>query len=164
MAEIQIVPAQPADAEAIWQIFHAVVKKGDTYVYAPESTRDFFEDLWLKQPVATFVAKENGVVVGTYVLRKNRPGLGDHVSNAGYMTHPEHQGKGIGQALCAHSLTEAKKRGFTAMQFNFVVSTNTRAVKLWQKMGFSIIGTVPNAYRHQPLGKLVDVHIMHRGL
>lgn len=161
---LKIVPATSADSDAIWAMFHHVVKKGDTYVYAPDSTREYFEDLWLKQPMATFVAKEGDTVVGTYVLRENRPGLGNHMANAGYITHPDHQSKGIAQAMCAHSLEEARKRGFKAMQFNLVVSTNTRAVKLWQHMGFKIIGTVPEAYRHQVLNKLVDVHIMWRKL
>ena len=161
---VEIVKAAAADESAVWEIFHSVVKKGDTYVYAPDSDREFFHDLWFETPITTYVAKLDGKVVGTYVLRHNRPGLGDHVANAGYMTHLDHQGKGIAQAMCKHSMEAAKKAGFKAMQFNFVVSTNTRAVKLWQHMGFKVIGTVPEAYRHQPLGRLVDVHIMHRKL
>lgn len=161
---LEITTATPADYDAIWEMFHAVVKRGDTYVYAPDSSRDFFDELWLNAPVATFVAKENGVVVGTYVLRENKPGLGSHVANAGYITHASHRGKGIAKAMCGHSLEEAKKRGFTAMQFNFVVSTNERAVRLWQHMGFKIVGTVPEAYRNQVLGRTVDVHIMWRAL
>ena len=161
---LKILPATAADHDAIWEMFHHVVQQGDTYVYAPDSTREFFDDLWLKAPLATYVAKEGEKVVGTYVLRENKSGLGNHIANAGYITHPEHRGKGIAQAMCTHSLEEAKKRGFKAMQFNLVVSTNERAVRLWQHMGFKIIGTVPEAYRHQKLNKLVDVHIMWRKL
>lgn len=161
---LEIVKATRADEDAMWAMFQNVVKKGDTYVYSPASSREDFSDIWLRLPVATYVAKEEGNVVGTYVLRHNRPGLGDHVANAGYIVDEAHQGKGIAQAMCKHSLEEAKQLGFKSMQFNFVVSTNERAVRLWQHMGFNIIGTVPEAYRHQKLGKLVDVHIMHRKL
>lgn len=161
---LEIVKATRADEDAMWAMFQNVVKKGDTYVYSPTSTREDFNDIWLRIPVATYVAKEDGKVVGTYVLRHNRPGLGDHLANAGYIVHEAHQGKGIAQAMCKHSMEEAKTLGFSGMQFNFVVSTNERAVRLWQHMGFKIIGTVPEAYRHQQLNKLVDVHIMHRKL
>ena len=131
--------ATQADHDFIWEIFHDAVKKGDTYVYAPDSTREFFNDLWLKAPLATYVAKENGAVVGTYVLRENKSGLGNHVANAGYITHPDHRGKGVAQAMCKHSLEEAKKRGFKAMQFNFVVATNERAVRLWHRKRLSLL-------------------------
>ena len=161
---LKIVPPTPADHNALWEMFHYTVQQGDTYVYAPDSDQEYFENLWLKTPLATFVAKEGETIVGTYVLRENKPGLGKHIANAGYITHPDHRGKGIAQAMCKHSMKEAKKRGFKAMQFNFVVSTNTRAVRLWQHMGFTIIGTVPEAYQHQGLNKLVDVHIMWQKL
>lgn len=161
---LKILPATPVDHDAVWEMFHHVVGQGETFVYAPDSTREFFNDLWLKAPIATFVAKEGDKVVGTYVLRENKPGLGNHMANAGYITHPDYRGKGIAQAMCKHSLEEAKKLGFKAMQFNFVVATNERAVRLWQYMGFTIVGTVPEAYQHQKLGKLVDVHTMWRAL
>lgn len=162
--ELVIEKASTADYTAAWQIFHSVVKEGDTYVYDPDTSRGAFEDLWFTQPLGSYVAKLGGEVVGIYVLRKNRMGLAGHIANAGYMTHPKHQGKGIAKAMCKHSLEEAKKLGFKAMQFNFVVSTNTRAVKLWEFMGFKIVGTVPEAYQHQKLDKLVDVHTMWRQL
>jgi len=99
--------------------------------------------------------------VGTYLLKPNQPGQGSHVANCGYMVARAASGRGIGEAMCRHSLEEARRLGFRAMQFNFVVSTNTRAVALWKKCGFSVVGTVPQAFRHPTLG-LVDAHVMHR--
>ena len=112
---------------------------------------------------ATYVACRGEQVVGTYLLKANQPGLGSHVANAGYMVDSREAGRGVGRALCEHSLEEARRAGFLAMQFNFVVSTNTRAVALWQAMGFRIAGTLPRAFRHQTLG-LVDAYVMHRFL
>jgi len=111
----------------------------------------------------TYVALVDGEIVGTYVLKPNQPGLGSHVANAGYMVIPDHSDKGIGRAMCEHSLEDARQVGFLAMQFNFVVSTNERAVALWKKMGFSIVGTCPKTFRHRQLG-LVDTYVMHRFL
>jgi len=113
--------------------------------------------------VATYVAETDGVVVGTYILKPNQPGLGSHVANAGYMVHPDHAGKGTGKAMCEHSLEEARKGGYLAMQFNIVVSTNETAVALWKKMGFSIVGVLPKVFRHIERG-LVDAYVMHRFL
>jgi ribosomal protein S18 acetylase RimI-like enzyme len=96
-------------------------------------------------------------------MKANQPGQGSHVANCGYMVDRLASGQGVGEALCRHSLEEAKRLGFTAMQFNFVVSTNTRAVALWQRCGFAIVGTVPRAFRHPALG-LIDAHIMYRSL
>lgn len=155
--------AQDADFDGIWEIFHAVVSKGDTYTYDPETTQEGARTLWMAPGIATYVALLDGEVVGTYILKANQPGLGSHVANAGYMVHPERAGRGIGRALCAHSLDEARRAGFLAMQFNAVVSTNEAAVALWQKMGFDIVGTVPKAFRHRQPG-LVDLYIMHRFL
>lgn len=108
-------------------------------------------------------ALSTGAVVGTYLLRANQPGLGSHVANAGYMVHPGCFGQGIGGRMCEHSLEEARQAGFLAMQFNPVVSSNTRAVALWKRHGFAVTGTVPLGYRHRTLG-LVDLLIMHRFL
>jgi L-amino acid N-acyltransferase YncA len=155
--------AQAADFVRIWEIFHAVVAKGDTYVYDPDSTRDEARAIWMTTLGQTWVAVLDGEVVGTYLLRPNQPGLGSHVANCGYMVHADRAGRGIGRALCEHSLATAREAGFLAMQFNLVVSTNTAAVALWQKMGFAIVGTVPKAFHHRQLG-LVDVHVMHRFL
>jgi len=155
--------AQDADFDGIWEIFHAVVSKGDTYTYVPETTQEEAKALWMAPGIATYVALRDGEVVGTYILKANQPGLGSHVANAGYMVRPERGGRGIGRALCEHSLDEARRAGFLAMQFNAVVSTNENAVALWQKMGFAIVGTVPKAFRHRERG-LVDLYVMHRFL
>jgi GNAT superfamily N-acetyltransferase len=140
-----------------------VVAKGDTYAYDPATSKEEARAIWMAPGLRTYAAFSDGEVVGTYILKANQPGLGSHVANAGYMVHPGHSGKGIGRALCEHSLEEARREGFLAMQFNIVVSTNENAVALWKKMGFTIVGTVPKAFRHRSLG-LVDTYVMHRFL
>ena len=158
---IKIRKAKDRDFEGIWDIFHQVVKRGDTFAFDPESNKADFENLWMSSHVHTFVAELNGKVCGTYILRQNQPGLGGHVANAAYMVHPGGSRRGIGRALGMHSIKQAKKQGFSAIQFNFVVSTNLVAIQLWLKLGFKIVGTVPKAFKHQKLG-LVDIYIMHR--
>lgn len=158
---IKIRKAREADFKAIWGIFHEVVKKGDTFAFAPESTREECNALWMQPGICTYVAELHGKIVGTYILRKNQPGLGAHVSNAAYMVHPDARGQSIGKAMGNHSIKQAKKIGFSAIQFNFVVSTNLAAIQLWLKLGFKIVGTVPKAFNHRKLG-LVDVYVMHR--
>ena len=160
---LDIRAAQAHDFAAIWAIFHAVVASGDTYAYAPETTMAEARRIWMEPPAVAFVAERSGRIVGTYALRPNQPGLGDHVANCGYMTHPDARGQGIGAALCAHSLQAARERGYTAMQFNYVVASNEGAVRLWQQHGFAIVGRAPGAFRHRTLGP-VDVLIMHRQL
>jgi ribosomal protein S18 acetylase RimI-like enzyme len=160
---LTIRPAGPADHDAIWRIFHVVVAAGDTYAYPPDTSREDAMSLWFPKGGWTFVAEQNGVVVATYVMKANQPGQGSHVANCGYMVDPAASGRGVGEALCRHSLEEARRLGFLAMQFNFVVASNTRAVELWKRCGFSIVGTVPGAFRHPTLG-LVDAYVMHRRL
>lgn len=159
---IEIRMAIDSDFEDIWQIFKQVIERGDTYTYDPSTTEDEARSIWMNSSIKTYVASIEGTIAGTYILRPNQPGLGCHVANAGYMVHPNYQGKGIGKAMCQHSLKEARRDGFLAMQFNIVVSTNP-AVHLWQKMGFTIVGTLPKAFRHRELG-LVDAYVMHRFL
>jgi ribosomal protein S18 acetylase RimI-like enzyme len=160
---VEIRKARESDFDAIWPIFRQVVQRGDTYTYDPETTREQARSIWMSDNVVTYVACVGEQVVGTYVLKPNHPGLGSHVANAGYMVKADSQGQGIGRAMCEHSLEEAKRAGFEAMQFNIVVSTNESAVALWKKMGFSIVGTSPKAFRHRELG-LVDTYVMHRFL
>jgi L-amino acid N-acyltransferase YncA len=160
---IIIEQAQESDFDAIWPIFHQVVQQTNTYPYDPETTREQAQSIWMSSDFATYVARINGEVVGTYILRPNQPGRGSHVANAGYMVSMDRQGQGVGGAMCEHSLEEARRKGFLAMQFNLVVSTNRSAVALWEKMGFKIVGTLPKVYRHQELG-LVDAYVMHRFL
>ena len=160
---LTIREATGADHDAIWRIFHEIVSPGDTYAYPPETTREQAFAIWLPPGRWTYVAELEGEVVATYVMRVNQPGQGRHVANCGYMVARSAAGRGIGETLCRHSLEEAKRRGFLAMQFNFVVSTNTRAVALWKKCGFAIVGTVPQAFEH-PTHGFVDVYVMHRFL
>jgi L-amino acid N-acyltransferase YncA len=155
--------ATQQDYDAIWDIFSKVIQSGDTYVFDPNTPKSDLAKHWFADYMHTFVAVDNDKISGTYILKPNQIDLGNHVANCGYMVHPEAQGKGIGGLLCQHSIKTARKLGYLAMQFNIVVSTNTSAVKLWEKNGFSIIGTTPNGFRHQQLG-LVNTYIMYRSL
>ena len=160
-AQLQLRRATDADWPAIWAIFHAVVAAGDTYLYPPDMSESDARLSWLGAGVATYVAERDGEVVGTYVLKPNQLALGAHVANAGYMVRPGAFGGGIGTTMCEHSLVEAHAAGYRAMQFNAVVSTNRRAVDLWKRLGFAIIGTVPGGFRHAEHG-YVDLFIMFR--
>jgi len=140
-----------------------VIAAGDTYAYAANTTRREARRLWTEAPAEAFVAEQAGHIVGTYTLKPVQPGLGNLIANCGYMTHPEARGRGVGDALCAHSLVTARDRGYTAMQFNFVVASNAGAIRLWQRHGFEVLGRIPNAFRHRELGP-TDVLIMHRTL
>jgi ribosomal protein S18 acetylase RimI-like enzyme len=153
--------AAAADHNAIWEIFETVVKGGDTYAFAPETSKEEFKNLWLAPIMKTFVAEDNGVILGSYFIKSNQPGLGSHIANCGYMVHPAARDKGIGGKLCEHSLDIAKELGYKGMQYNIVVSTNTQAVELWKKYGFRIIGTIPGGFNHIRLG-YVDAYIMFR--
>ncbi len=160
---MDIIPATPDHAEKIWAIFHEVVAAGDTYVFDPNISREEALSYWLSPGVHTFVAVEGDSVCGTYILKKNQAGLGSHVANAAYMVPSSTRGRGIGSLMCAHSLDQARSLGFTAMQFNLVVSTNAAAVSLWKKHGFRIVGTLPKVFRHAKFGE-VDAFVMHRFL
>ncbi|MET0514501.1 MAG: GNAT family N-acetyltransferase [Nitrospiraceae bacterium] len=155
--------AETSNFDRIWEIFQAVVETGDTYAYDPAITKEQAKETWMGRDVRTYVALIGSKIEGTYILKPNQPGLGSHVANAAFMVDPAANGKGIGTQMGQHALTEAKSLGYQAIQFNFVISTNKRAVALWKRLGFSIIGTSPKAYRHAQLG-LVDVYIMHRSL
>ena len=158
-----IRPARATDFDAIWRIFQAVVATGTTYVFAADTSRDEALAYFAGPGIASWVAEDEGRVVAMYKLLPNRRDRGSHVANASFMVDPDHAGRGVGKAIGLHCLREARRAGFLAMQFNFVVSTNARAVALWQKLGFEIVGTVPKAFRHATLG-LVDVYVMHRFL
>ncbi len=160
---MEIRKASKADFDTIWPIFHAVVATGTTYPYAPTTNKEQARHIWMEVPSATYLAQEAGQTLGTYYIKPNQPELGAHICNCGYMVAPDARGCGLGRMLCLHSLKTARTRGFTAMQFNLVVSTNTIAVRLWQQLGFSCIGTIPKAFNHSELG-LVDAHIMYRHL
>jgi L-amino acid N-acyltransferase YncA len=156
-----IRPATQADA--IWSIFHAVVAPGDTYVFDPKMPREEALAYWFGPDTRTYVAESGGQVVGTYILKPNQPALGSHVANAAFMVLPAARGAGLGKRMGEHCLVEARRLGFRAMQFNFVVSTNEAAVRLWQQLGFEIIGTLPEAFRHSQRG-FVDAYVMFQTL
>jgi L-amino acid N-acyltransferase YncA len=153
--------ATDADRDAIWEIFHATIAPADAFVYDPNTPREEAEAYWFAKGTRTYVAEQHGRVVGSYILRANRPGLGDHVSNAGFMVAPEGRGLGIGRAMGEHALIEARRLGYRAMQFNFVISTNQSAVRLWQQLGFEVVGTLPGAFRHAQKG-FVAAYVMFR--
>ncbi len=155
---------QAQDYEKIWDIFSRVIQTGDTYVFDPDTPKEALRTHWFADYMDTFVAVDDeDTVCGTYFIKPNQIGLGNHIANCGYMVHPGHQGKGIGKVLCAHSIAFARQKGYAGIQFNIVVSTNANAVKLWQQFGFEIIGTTPKGFRHQALG-LVDTYIMFKDL
>lgn len=155
---------QESDWPALWPILHTTFKAGDTYAFSPESTEAEIHQAWVELPAATYVAcAPDGQVVGTYFIKANQTGLGSHVCNCGYVVAPEAQGQGIASAMCEHSQLEAVGMGFRAMQFNLVVSTNERAVRLWQQLGFAVVGTLPRAFRHQRFG-FVDALVMYKEL
>jgi ribosomal protein S18 acetylase RimI-like enzyme len=153
--------ALPDDAPAIWRIIEPAIRAGETYALPRDMSRAEALAYWHSPGHAVFVAERDGEVVGTYYLRANHRGGGAHVANCGYMTAPWAAGQGIARAMCAHSLDEARERGFRAMQFNFVVATNERAVRLWQALGFEIVGRLPGAFAHPRLG-FVDSLVMYR--
>lgn len=158
---LTIRPDTPADGDQQWAILQAVLAAGDTYAWPTAPTRE--QGLALLHPSGshTFVAEMDGAVVGTYYVKANALGPGDHVANCGYMVSSVARGHGVGEALCRHSLDVARALGFRAMQFNAVVSSNLGAVRIWQKCGFAIVGTVPGAFRH-PVHGDVAIHVMHR--
>jgi len=160
---IQIRKATAEDADEVWAIIKEVIATGDTYVFAPDSPKEKMLGYWYGEDRHTYVALLDGKVVGTFVLKDNQPDLGSHIANAGYMTSPRVFGKGIGRMMCEFSLEEAKRLGYAAMQFNIVIKSNVRAVALWQKLGFGIIGEIPDAIRTRQ-GELVNAYIMYRKL
>jgi ribosomal protein S18 acetylase RimI-like enzyme len=153
--------ATAADADAIWGVLEPAIRAGETLALPSEMTRADALASWNSSDHEVFVAEADGKVAGTYYLRANQLGGGRHVANCGYVSAPWATGRGIARAMCAHSLTRAKERGFTAMQFNFVVSTNKRALELWQRFGFEIVGRLPGAFLH-PTEGAVDAIVMFR--
>jgi ribosomal protein S18 acetylase RimI-like enzyme len=152
-----------ADSDDLWNIIHTVIQSGDTYVYSPDSSREKMLEIWFDIHKYAYLCEIEGQVVGTFFIKANQPDLGSHVANAGYMVHPDFRGKGIAEAMCRFSMQEAKRLGFKAMQFNIVMATNLGAIRLWQKCGFEIIGTLPKVFQHQVLG-LTDALVMYQWL
>lgn len=160
---LKIREAVPKDEDAIWAIIEPVIREGETYDFSPDTGREEALQYWFAPGNTCYVAEDASGIVGTYVLHANRKGRGSHVANCGYMTAPHAYGRGVGSAMCEHSLSVAKEAGFLAMQFNFVVASNHRAIALWTRMGFAIVGRIPKAYLHATNG-YTDALVMHRFL
>jgi L-amino acid N-acyltransferase YncA len=160
---MKIRAATKEDHDAIWNIFHEIIAAGDTYAFDPQMRRDEALAYWFQADTHTYIAERNARVVGTYIVRPNQSGPGSHVANAAFMVARDAEGAGVGRRMAEHCLSEARRMGFRAMQFNFVISTNTRAIHLWNQLGFKIVGTVPGGFRHPEKG-YVDVYIMFRSL
>ena len=161
--ELVIREATERDFARIWPIFHAIVAAGDTYGFDPDTSEEQARRLWLELPRKTFVAERGGEVLGTYYLKSNFGGPGSHVCNCGYMVSRDARGQGLATAMCRHSQRIARELGYRAMQFNFVAASNTEAARLWERLGFEIVGRLPGAFRHPSQG-YVDALVMHKSL
>jgi ribosomal protein S18 acetylase RimI-like enzyme len=163
-SEVSIRRAEKSDAAAIWAILEPVFRAGETYPLPREMSEADALEFWMANGHEVFVAEDlHCQMLGTYFLRANQRGGGAHVANCGYVTATWANGRGVARKMCAHSLKHAKARGFRAMQFNFVVSTNERAVRLWESFGFRVVGRLPGAFQHAKLG-FVDALVMYHEL
>ncbi len=160
---LTIREATEADWPAIWEMFRRVAAAGDVFAYDADTPEEVARKLWVEPPARAFVAELDGRVAGTSYVRPNQPGRGAHVANAGYVVAADARGRGVATALCEHSLETARRLGFRAMQFNFVVSTNASALRVWEKCGFAVVGRLPGVFRHATLG-FVDALVLHRDL
>ncbi len=159
-----IRPATANDWTQLWPMLQATFASGDTYPFEPDTPEDVVHHAWMEAPLATHVAvDEQGQLLGTYYLKANQVGLGSHVCNCGYVVSEHARHRGVATALCEHSQDLARELGFRAMQFNLVVSTNVRAVRLWQHLGFEQVGHLPGAFRHLTLGE-VDALVLYKRL
>jgi ribosomal protein S18 acetylase RimI-like enzyme len=158
-----IRPYQTTDWPATWDILEPVFRAGRTYVYPRDISEDEARKVWTEIPKATYVCVDGDELLGTYYIKPNQPGQGSHICNCGYVVSGNARGKGVASLMCEHSQQEAMTLEFIGMQFNLVVSTNETAVKLWQKLGFSIVGTLPSAFNDPDVG-LVDAFVMFKEL
>jgi len=160
---MKIREATEKDFEEIWPIFSEIVSAGETYAYPRNTTKEEAKELWLHYPRKTFVIEDNGKILGTYYIKANQTGAGSHVCNCGYMVSSKARGRGLATAMCKHSQKIALKLGYKAMQYNFVASSNEGAVRLWKKLGFEIVGRLPQAFNH-PKDGYVDAFVMYKWL
>jgi len=160
---ISIRLAGPEDFDQVWPLLRDVFRAGDTYAVDPDISRDAALAYWMTQASATYVATDEGRVVGTYYIKTNQAGGGAHICNCGYIVSPDARGQGIAKQLCLHSKVAAAALGYRAMQFNFVLSSNAGAVRLWHKLGFVTVGTIPEAFDHPEQG-MVDAFVMYKQL
>lgn len=163
MEKIKITPATSADEERIWALLQPVFSAGDTYAVDPLIDRDAAIAYWMEADKTAFILRVEGQAVGTYYIRPNQPGAGAHICNCGFITAPSARGKGVARRMLDHALIEAKQQGYRAMQFNFVLASNQRALAIWQRNGFATIGRIPQAFLHPKQG-YVDALILHRSL
>lgn len=161
--DLVIRPATVADGDAIWNILKPIVEGGAHFCVPPDGGRAAAFTYFCPEAAENFVAETEGRILGAYYLKPNQGGGGDHVCNAGYATHPDARGRGIARAMLKHSQERARDRGFRAMQFNFVVATNTRAIATWERAGFAVVGRLPGAFR-QPKEGFVDALVMWKDL
>lgn len=160
---MNIREATKKDFDKIWPIFHEIVAAGETYAYVRDTTKEQAEKIWIETPRKTYVLEENGNILGTYYIKTNQSGPGDHVCNCGYMVSSKARGRGLATAMCDHSQKVAKELGYKAMQFNFVASSNEGAVRLWTKLGFETVGLLPKAFNHPSKG-YIDALVMYKWL
>lgn len=160
---MNIRKATENDFDQIWPIFHEVLSAGETYAYPRDTTKEQALNIWINTPRVTFVFEEDGKILGTYYLKTNQQGPGDHVCNCGYMVSSAARGRGLATSMCEHSQDIARELGYKAMQFNFVASTNEGAVRLWSKLGFDTVGKLPKAFNHPSKG-YVDALVMYKWL
>lgn len=158
-----IRPARAEDADAVWSIIEPTIRAGETYALDRDMSRESALAYWMGADRDTFLAEDRGEALGTYFFRVNQPGGGNHICNGGYITSPSATGRGVARAMCLHSLELGRERGFRGMQFNFVVSTNERAVRLWQALRFNVVGRLPLAFHH-PRHGYVDALVMFQTL
>lgn len=160
---MHIREAAGSDFDAIWPIFQEIVSAGETYAYSQDTSKEEAERLWMQMPRKTYVAEEEGRILGTYYLKTNQAGPGKHVCNCGYMVSSEARGRGAATLMCEHSQQMAVELGYKAMQFNFVAESNVGAVKLWEKLGFETVGRLTRAFKHPSKG-FVDALVMYKWL
>ena len=160
---MRIRPYRSEDWPGVWEILEPVFREGESYMFSPQIDEEEARRAWIEATQRVYVAEAEGRIVGTFYLKPNQPGLGDHLCNAGYAVHPGYRGRGTARAMALYSLAEAVGLGYEAMQFNAVVSTNEPAVRLWRSLGFETVGRVPGAFRSRRHGK-VEILIMYRRL
>lgn len=160
---MEIREATSKDFDDIWPIFHEIVAAGETYAYKRDTNKEQAKSIWLDAPRKTYVFEENGTILGTYFIKTNQAGPGDHVCNCGYMVSIAARGQGLATKMCEHSQLIGRELGYKAMQFNFVAASNEGAVRLWHKLGYDTVGTLPKAFNHPKHG-FVDAFVMYKWL
>ncbi len=162
--EVTIRAFTDQDWPGVWAVLRPVFRAGETYAVDPDITESAARYYWTVLPRTCQVAiTQRGTVLATYYLKTNQPGPGSHVCNCGYIVDASARGQGIASRLCEHSQKVAKELGYKAMQYNFVAASNTGALRLWQRLGFTIVGTLPKAFAHPSQG-LIDAHVLYKQL